>query len=179
MGDGRDGGAGVSWRLVGLGTLGEGQVRFLSVTEQNSRIFSYKYHCRCADRPSSKVAQGIFQQVMRFLIGPLLRVYYPRLREEESEMVFLLYVGQLLKSGGKEANPVICRDDHTSIFISDQLCLIAPPRPLDYLSNVGQTANLRPLEESLEQAEASLHSHIESRELQQSKLKPKGWHSFF
>ena len=55
---GEGGGCGVLWRLDGLGTLGRGQVRSLSATGQNSRIFSYRYHCRCADRPAGVMTEG-------------------------------------------------------------------------------------------------------------------------
>ena len=156
------------WSSLVTSWLGHSQERkgeVLSVTGQNSRIFSYRYHCRCADRPagvmtsrsslgSSNVAPS-FSIVMRGLSGvlcPLFRENHPRLRGWESEVVSLYNAGQLLKPGGEEADPIVCRNNHTPILIHNQLCLIAPTRPLDYLSNGGQTANLCPLEEPFEHA---------------------------
>ena len=61
-----------------LGTLGRGQVTSLSAAGQNSRIFSYRYHCRCADRPTGVMTSGSSLVVMCFCyrICTLPRVHH-------------------------------------------------------------------------------------------------------
>ena len=50
--------AGVPRVLLGFGQVGKGQVISLTLSGQNGLMWSYRYHCRSADRPLGETTDG-------------------------------------------------------------------------------------------------------------------------